>query len=95
MTKEKEVNSFAYANLVNSSGLPSVPNFPGQSRFLNIVPGVPARGEMSRFLEKIDLNGKYDKIALKPLNLKLAILKFPRGIPRDPPLNSLFLKRKW
>ena len=27
---------------------PSVPIFPGQSRFLDPVPGVPTRGEMSR-----------------------------------------------
>ena len=30
---------------------------------------------MSRFLERKDLNRKHDKIALKPLNLKLEIKK--------------------
>ena len=40
-------------NGIPLAGLPSVPIFPGQSRFLDPVPGVPGRGEMSRFSEKM------------------------------------------
>ena len=54
----------------HGTGLQSVPIFPGQSQFFYPVPGVPARGEMSRFLERKDLNRKHHNIALKPLNLK-------------------------
>ena len=50
--------------------------------------------EMSRFLERKDLNKKLAKIDLKPLNLKLEIQQFPGGVSPGPPLNCLFLKRK-
>ena len=52
-----------------------------------------SRQEVSRFVERKDLNRKHDKIALKLLHLKLEIQEFPGEVPSDP-LELAFLKRK-
>ena len=91
-----EIGSSTSASLTTLilSGLPSVPIFPGQSRFLDPVPGVPANGKNIPIFRERNVDRKDSKIALIPPYLNLEIPKCPGEYPRTSFQYGLFNKKE-